>query len=388
MTKAYTIALVTSFPPSQQTLNEYGYHLVRHFAEDARVKKIVVVADKLATQIDELDLGSKVEVRRVWRFNAWSNPWKIVRTLSKLNPDLTVYNVHVGSFGDKEISSALGLFAPMASRLSRNKTGIIAHNMISGIQLDDTILKGQRARQRVVKLGAAVVDWAMMHANYITFTLESYTEYYKSKYPKASIYYVPHGTFDTSERTLKPYDLRDNVIVTMGKFGTYKKLETLISAVKLLRKMEKYTNVKLIIGGTDHPNTPGYMKSIEEANKSENWIEFRGYIAEEDIPEFFGQARLSVFDYSSTTGSSGVLHQTASYGAVPIFPAIGDFVDICKNEGLSGQNYEADNASDMAAAIKAIIDNPARAKAIGEANRLAAQEMPMSEIVDFHINRI
>ena len=382
-----TIALVSAFPPGTYSLNEYGYHLAINFAKNADVKKVIVLAEMLDAPLDELDLGPKIEVRRIWSFNKTFTFAKIVKELRSIKPDLALYNLQTATFGDKEIPAALGLFSPLFSRVLGIKSGILAHNMISGVNLEDTVLKGQPIRQAIVRFGGAVVSWAMMKASYVTVTLQSYYDEYTKTYPKADLTLVPHGTFDTDERELTPLGKRGKVIVTMGKFGTYKRLETLIEAMEILRKDKAYHDVKLIIGGTDHPNFKGYMESVEQQNLDKDYIDFHGYVAEDDIADFFSQARLSVFDYSSTTGSSGVLHQTASYGAVPVFPAIGDFVDVCQSEGLRGINYAPNDARDMAHAIKTGLDDLALCEEIGEGNRAASEEIPMSKIIEFHLSK-
>jgi len=54
--------------------------------------------------------------------------------------------------------------------------------------------------------------------------------------------------------TIPRLNERPNIIVTMGKFGTYKRLERTISAVKNINlSRDESSKIKLIIGGTDHP---------------------------------------------------------------------------------------------------------------------------------------
>ena len=67
---------------------------------------------------------------------------------------------------------------------------------------------------------------------------------------------------------------------------------------------------------------------------------FHGYVAEEDVSNFFTQAKLAIFDYDSTTGSSGVLHQAAIYGTPAAYPMMGDFIDVTEREGLRGFNFK------------------------------------------------
>lgn len=116
-------------------------------------------------------------------------------------------------------------------------------------------------------------------------------------------------------------------------------------------------------------------------------MRFHGYVSETDIPGFFEQARASVFDYSATTGSSGVLHQNACYGAVPVLPHIGDFVDVARDEGLQGANYAPNNAAEMADAIQQVLENPDWADDLARSNMAAAQGMPFSDVVAYHVRQ-
>lgn len=382
------IALVSAFPPGTQSLNEYGFHLAKGLAERPDVAEVIVLADKLENDAPELELGAKIRVRRVWSFNSLGVTASVLAALKQEKPDGAIYNLQTATFGDREIPAALGLFAPALSRLMGIRSGVVAHNIISGIDLENTLLKGQRLRQTFVRLGGALVTRGLVSANYMTVTLKGYADSLKPRYPKADISLVPHGTFDTTERDIKNVADRPLRIVTMGKFGTYKRLETLLEAFDLLRRFPKFSNAKLIIGGSDHPNTSGYLAQVAEARKDDLGVVFQGYIAEDDIPEFFGNARLSVFDYLATTGSSGVLHQTASYGAVPVFPRIGDFVDLCEDEGLTGAHYEPGNAVDMARAMMEMLLNTRHADFVARANRRTSLGVPFSEIIAFHLDKI
>jgi glycosyltransferase involved in cell wall biosynthesis len=382
------LALVSAFPPGRQSLNEYGLHLAQALACRNDISELVVLADTLDEDLAELDLGPKIRVRRIWRFNGGGSAAALLRALRAERVDGAVYNLQTATFGDREFPAALGLFAPMLTRLAGIPSGIVAHNLIAGLDLEATLLRGQRLRQAAVRTGGAVVTWAMARASYLTVTLRSYADYMQRRYPRANVTLVPHGTFDVGPRRWVPQDERPLRIVTMGKFGTYKRLETLIAAFDILRRQPHLTGVELWIAGSDHPNAPGYLSSVQDARAGDSGIHFAGYLLEDGIPAFFEGARASVFDYESTTGSSGVLHQTASYGAVPVFPAIGDFVDVCRDEGLRGRNYTPGDAHGMARSIAVVLEDAARSETIARANRDAALGMPISEVARFHVEMI
>jgi glycosyltransferase involved in cell wall biosynthesis len=382
------VALVSAFPPGTLSLNEYGLHFARYLAEHPDVAEVVVLADILPQPLAELDLGPKIRVRRIWRFNGAGSFGGLLRALRQERVDAVIFNLQTATFGDREVPAALGLMLPAFSRLLGTPSGIIAHNIIAGVDLEQTILKGQKLRQAVVKTAGAVVTAAMMKANYVTTTLQSYVDILTKSYPRADISLVPHGTFDTTDRPWVPHSQRPKRIATMGKFGTYKRLETLLTAFDILRQDPANADIQLVIGGTDHPNMAGYMAQLAAARSADKGVIFHGYVAEEAIPEFFEGALISVFDYESTTGSSGVLHQTASYGAVPVFPHIGDFVDLCRDEGLEGYHYAPGSAVEMAAAMANILKDPSSAEALAQNNRKAAMGMPFSDVIDFHMQKI
>ncbi|WP_400082971.1 glycosyltransferase [Yoonia sp. R78084] len=388
MTRPLRIALVSAFPPGQQSLNEYGYHLAKGLAERADVGEVIVIADRLPQDMPELDLGPKVRVERVWSFNGFSNLPKLIASIRGARVHGVIWNLQMATFGDSEATAALGLLAPMGARLAGTTGGVIAHNMIEGVDLDQTVLKGQRLRQLAVRLGSRLITRALLSANYLTVTLRSYHDALRAKHPTSSVYLVPHGTFDTTTEDILPLVQRPRRIVTMGKFGTYKRLETLLAAFDILRAKPGNEDLELMIGGSDHPNMPGYLAEIAAQRRKDASVKFAGYIAEESIPAFFGNALLSVFDYSATTGSSGVLHQTASYGTVPVFPRIGDFVDVCEDEGITGVNYAAQNAEDMAQQMQAALDDLTRSQELVNSNREAALGFPFEKVIDFHINQL
>jgi hypothetical protein len=58
------LAVVTSFPPSTVTLNEYGYHLVKNFVQRAEISELLLITDitKEPKQLD-FENSNKVSVK-------------------------------------------------------------------------------------------------------------------------------------------------------------------------------------------------------------------------------------------------------------------------------------------------------------------------------------
>ena len=102
----------------------------------------------------------------------------------------------------------------------------------------------------------------------------------------------------------------------------------------------------------------------------------------------FTSATAVVFPYTSTTGSSGVLHQSGSYGRAPVLPRIGDFLEVIEEEGFAGEYFEPDNPIEMADALSKLLDDPTRREELGRRCYLASTGIPMSEVIEWHLIHI
>jgi len=377
-----TIAIVTAFPPSAGSLNEYGFHLVNAYIARPDIEKIIVIADKFEGNIPELDLGSKVEVQRVWNFNSLFAGLHILKALKASNADGALYNLQTASFGDSEIPAALGLLTPAISQKIIMPSGVIMHNLVEAVDLSKTNLAKSPIRQKLVSAASYFVTKTMLMSGFMTVTLDSFWDILKDKYNAKNAFMVPHGSFPTvTEGRLPALNDRPNTIVTMGKFGTYKRLERTIGAVQSLNADRNDTQkIKLVIGGSDHPATPGYLQALADEHIGDNNIVFHGYIAEEDVCGFFTQAKLAIFDYDSTTGSSGVLHQAAIYGTPAAYPMMGDFIDVTEREGLKGFNFKPLDQSALETAITHCLDDELTAQSYAENNIDVSQGVTMHTV--------
>ena len=124
---------------------------------------------------------------------------------------------------------------------------------------------------------------------------------------------------------------------------------------------------------------------MREAYGNKANVRFTGYVAEEDVPRIFGEAAVVVFPYTSTTGSSGVLHQAGSYGKAAVLPRIGDFAEVITEEGYDGEFFLPDDPNTLAQAIAKILDSDERRRELGMRNYLAARGLPISDVVDWYL---
>lgn len=382
-----TIAIVTAFPPSSGSLNEYGFHLVNAFAQRADIEKIIVIADKYEGEEPELNLSSKIEVKRVWRFNNPLAGLHILRALKVSKAESALYNLQTASFGDSEIPAALGLLTPAISQKLSMPSGVIMHNLVEAVDLSKTNLANDPVRQKLVKTASYFVTKTMLMSGFMTVTLDSFWDILKDKYKADNAFMVPHGSFpSTSGSNIPALVDRPRTIVTMGKFGTYKRLERTIGAIQNLNAaLDETQKIKLVIGGSDHPATPGYLEGLAAEYKADVNIVFHGYVPEENIAGFFTQAKLAIFDYDSTTGSSGVLHQAAIYGTPATYPMMGDFIDVTEREGLKGFNFEPLNQAALEAAIETSLEKVELAQSYAHNNTDISKGVTMNTVASIQL---
>ena len=382
-----TIAIVTAFPPSAGSLNEYGFHLVNAFIQRTDITKIIVIADKYDSEEPELNLGSKIEIKRVWRFNNPLAGLHILRALKSSKAEGALYNLQTASFGDSEIPAALGLLTPAISQKLSVPSGVIMHNLVEAVDLSKTNLVNSPVRQKLVNTASYFVTKTMLMSGFMTVTLDSFWDILKEKYKADNAFMVPHGSFP-SKSGVNISDLADRsrTIVTMGKFGTYKRLERTIGAIQNLNAaLHETQKIKLVIGGSDHPAAPGYLEDLAVEHKADMNIVFHGYVAEDDVAGFFTQAKLAIFDYDSTTGSSGVLHQAAIYGTPAAYPMMGDFIDVTEREGFKGFNFEPLNQPALEAAIEASLENVELAQSYAQNNADLSKGVTMNTVASIQL---
>ena len=94
-----------------------------------------------------------------------------------------------------------------------------------------------------------------------------------------------------------------------------------------------------------------------------------------------------VFPYTSTTGSSGVLHQAGSYGKAVVLPDLGDLGILVREEGYRGQFFNPTSVESLADAVEKIICNDAYRVELAKANYKAACSLPMEIITDMYLQQ-
>lgn len=376
-----TIAVVTALTPSTTTLAEYGLHFLSALGRKPGVRVIALVED-LALDYPAIE---GVEIRRAWRFGAASNPARIARAAREAGADVVILNAHFTSFGSSRVAAALGLLTPLALRIARVPVITLLHNIVETVDLGAAGFHASRPVEFALRSIGSALTWAVLRSQLVTTTMPRYVEVLRAKYRAGNVALTPHGSFGAPPPP--PSSATGGAtVMTFGKFGTYKRVEMLIEAIRMLDRPD----LQLVIAGTDSPNTPGYLREVERTHGGPD-VRFVGYVPEEEVEPLFRAASVTVFPYTATTGSSGVLHQAGAFGCPPVLPRIGDLEDLVVDEGFTGAFYRPGDVEDLARAVGELLDDPGEGDRIARANHAAAVGLSLDAVTDWyllHIGRI
>lgn len=382
------LAIVTAYPPSKVTLNEYAYHLVKHFRQKQDITELILLTDK--TQ-GEKDLsfsedGCKITVKECWAFNSYKNILSVSNAIRQTKPDAVLFNLQFMKFGDKKIAAALGLMLPLVCKLMNVPNIVLLHNILEEVDLGSAGFTSNKLMQKVYSFIGSTLTKLILQADTVALTMHKYVDILEKKYNAKNVTMIPHGTFEVTKEE-PDYSLPEGPlqIMTFGKFGTYKKVEGMIEAVVKVRKSTGL-DLEIVIAGTDNPNVPGYLAKVQEDYNYVPQLRFTGYVEEEEVPTLFKESAVVVFPYTSTTGSSGVLHQAGSYGKAVVMPDLGDLALLVKDEGYQGEFFEPNSIDSLALAIEALVTNEAHRLSIAKENFKAATAFPMEKITDMYLN--
>ncbi len=381
------LAIVTAYPPSKVTLNEYAYHLVKHFSQKSDISEIFLLTDKTEGEKD-LNFetsGCKITVKECWSFNSYKNIYSVTKAIRKTKPDSVLFNLQFMKFGDKKVAAALGLMLPLVCKLKRIPNIVLLHNIMEEVDLDSAGFTSNKLLQKIYGFIGSTLTRLILQADTVAVTIQKYVDVLEAKYNVNNVKLIPHGTFEIPEEP--DYDIAEGPmqIMAFGKFGTYKKVEGMIEAVEKVRASTGL-DLEVVIAGTDNPNVPGYLQGVKETYKHVPQVRFTGYVEEEEVPVLFNESAVVVFPYTATTGSSGVLHQAGSYGKAVVMPDLGDLALLVKDEGYKGEFFDPTSVRDLATAIERIVSNKDYRISLGKANYRAATAHPMSQITDMYLD--
>lgn len=381
------LAIVTAYPPSKVTLNEYAYYLTKHFRQHERITELILLTDVTtgAKDIEFTEEGCKITVKECWKFNSYKTIRSVNKAIKQTKPDAVLFNLQFMKFGDKKIAAALGLLLPLVCRIKKIPTIVLLHNILEQVDLKSAGFTENKVAQKIYNFIGTTLTKLILKADLVAVTMHKYVTTLENKYKVSNVKMIPHGTFEIPDKPEGDLPEGPLKIMTFGKFGTYKKVENMIEAVVEIRK-KTGLNLEILIAGTDNPNVKGYLAEVAEKYKQIPQLTFTGYVEESDVARIFNESAVVVFPYTSTTGSSGVLHQAGSYAKAVVMPNLGDLKTLIEDEGYKGEYFEPTSITSLASAIEKIVTNDNHRKYLEDANYKAATAYPMKKITKIYID--
>ncbi|HAF76317.1 MAG TPA: glycosyl transferase family 1, partial [Maribacter sp.] len=317
-------------------------------------------------------------------FNDYTNVFKVDKVIASTKPDAVLFNLQFLKFGDKKIPAALGLMLPLLCKMKGIPTISLMHNIIEQVDLNTAGITSNKFFQKIYSGIGNLLTKLVLTSDVVAVTMGKYQTILENKYQSRNVALIPHGSFETPEEPDFTLPAGPKKILTFGKFGTYKKVEIMIEAIELIRRRTNQ-NLEIVIAGADSPNTPVYLESVNKKYAHVDQLCFTGYVEEDTVPTIFEESAVVVFPYTSTTGSSGVLHQAGSYGKAVVLPELGDLSTLIKEEGYKGEFYNSKSVSSLADAIENILAHDSYREYLAKANYRAASAIPMSKVVKMYI---
>ena len=229
--------------------------------------------------------------------------------------------------------------------------------------------------------GGFIATQLLLFANSVSVMLPAYRNVLVEKYGHGAVYVRRHGIFSSRPEypDLSQRGNPEHRILAFGKWGTYKRLETLLEAFALV--VERCPEARLVIAGTDHPKMHGYLKSVQEKYRGRPEVSFIGYVAESEIGPLLQQSTVAALPYTSSAGSSGIAHLACTYGLPIIASDIPDFRRLAQEEGLAIDFFSPGDAAELARHLIDLLSDRERQEEMAMQNVSAAMRMSMPEII-------
>ena len=371
-------------PPRPGSLGEYAFHLVSHLAPQPDVAEAILFADR---STEGPPTPSPATSKPRWRLTGSGRcPRCCARCAAPVHA--VVLTLQFATFGDLPIPGGIGLVAPWRVGLTGTPVMVLLHNLADAVDMRDAGFASSRAAAWLMRRAGRMLTRALLQADLVALTLPRAVEYRPAQLPRRKrLVLAPHGSFCapavSAEAAIAVAD-GPRRILAFGKWGTYKTLDVLVEAYRQLHA-RGHDDLELVIAGTDSPNSAGYLAGVAQRNAGLAGLVLTGYVPEAQVPALFGGASVVAFPYTSTTGSSGVLHQAGEHGRAVVLPRIGDLIECIEEEGFGGVYFEPGDAAGLADALEQVLDDPVLRERLARRNLAAAAGVPIFEVAHWYV---
>jgi glycosyltransferase involved in cell wall biosynthesis len=374
------IALVTAFPPGRGDLSEYGFQLARVLKESFGLDPLIY-ADRHSGPSEELP---GYNVIRCWQFNSVKSFAKLVKKIRREPTDAVWFNIGLSTMANKPVPAIAASAIPGLLQILGCNTHVTLHAFSENVDFQDAGVRFPK----LYRWGARFATRLLLFSNGVHVMLPSYQERIANIFGSAgqNVFVHPHGIFGYEPAKIQTHMERvPGAILAFGSWGTYKRLEGLVEAFQRIRTY--VPAAELWIAGQDHPKTRGYLQACAAKYLDSPEIKFLGYIPEENVAALFRRASIAVLPYSSSAGSSGVVHLACEHELPVLASAVPDLVELATFEGLWLEFYPPNDVDALATSLLRLMTDAQLRNQITKHNREAASRLSLTHVVGCYLRQ-
>jgi glycosyltransferase involved in cell wall biosynthesis len=372
------VALVTAFPPGRGDLSEYGFQLARVLKESFGLDP-VIYADLHSGLNEELP---GYNVTRCWRFNSITSFASLVRKLRHERADVVWFSIGLSTMANKPGPAIAASAIPWLLHILGCNTHVTLHAFSENVDFEDAGVPFPK----LYRWGARLATRLLLLSNGVHVLLPSYREQIVKTFGSSGqrVFVHPHGIFGYEpHQNQTKVEMVPRTILAFGSWGTYKRLEGLIEAFRLVTK--SVPDAELWIAGGDHPKARGYLQACATRCLDIPRVRFLGYVQEENVAGLFRSASVAVMPYNSSAGSSGVVHLACEHEVPVLASDIPDMRELAAFEGLRLEFFPPDNSQALADGLVRLITDSQLRDEIRAHNRQAVSKLYLTDIVGAYL---
>ncbi|MDG6982774.1 MAG: glycosyltransferase [Nitrososphaerota archaeon] len=304
---------MSAYPPDRGRLSEYSHALVAAVSE--RGVSVRVGSDSAA------EADGNIEVVQLWRPDHLPSLVRVLGFVARARARAVVFNVSFTVFGKGRVINFLG-FADIfiASKLGRVmgfKTAAIVHNLP---EASDTAKFGL-GRTLVNRAGFLMAERMLFGCDVVAVTLRLYKRGMERRFGRP-VFYLPHGAWKVPNPPLHP---KPGKILFLGFLSPGKDMALLRGVYDELKARHQDFGLRMVV--SPHPNIPDSDGSLKMF-VGRAGVEVRGYATESELPGVFEGCTAVVLPYTTSTGTSGVLHLANSFGVPAVTTSLPEFREL------------------------------------------------------------
>jgi glycosyltransferase involved in cell wall biosynthesis len=341
------LAIVTPYPPRISGIGQYGYHVSQALAR-SRVFERITILTETASCAAPLEEIPRAKIEGIWRQDGLDAGWRIGDRLRVLDPDVVWYNLGVSVFGLSPLANLSGLLSLLLTRRLSIPSVATMHEAVEDADFEALGVPDGP----ITALGAKLVTQLMLQADVTCVTLSCHARALGARYPEQCLMHVPHGAFDSPEQLPESEQLE---LLHFGSQAPFKGLDLLLGVLPGLRA--EWPELRLTVGGAEHPRFPGYVASLRRQFADDAAIRWEGVVPTSGLPDVFGRATIVVLPQTATTGSSSVLCRAATWGRPVVASDLAELRATARESGFRVAFFRAGDADGLGRAIRLLLDD-------------------------------